>query len=123
MELLIVATDLEGPSIAWTVLSSASERVSIDGNEYRLETHIWRDFMPICEKSGRPMIAILYIKTVNSSLVPSDIKVDIAWIMLGNDSQAQIWKTHVLEEQPRQSDVNRHYIRAIARNGPKWGPN
>ncbi|CAF1417267.1 unnamed protein product [Rotaria sp. Silwood1] len=119
----ILGTDLEGSSITWAVLSSAPEQVAIDGNEYRLETQIWRDFMPICEQSGRPMVAILRIKTVDSSLVPSDVKVDTAWIMLGNDNQAQIWKTHILEEQPRQSDVNRHYIRVIARNGPKWGPN
>ncbi|CAF1194014.1 unnamed protein product [Rotaria sordida] len=118
-----ISTDPEDASIAWTTLSSAPEQVSMDGNEYRLETHIWRDFMPICEESGRPMIAILRIKTVDSSPFPSDVKVDIAWIMFGNDNQAQIWETHVIEEQPRQSDINHNYIRVTARNGPKWGPN
>ena len=109
-------------SMSWATLTSAPQQASMDGKEYRLETSIWRDFMLICEGSGRPMIAILKIKTVDSSPFPPDIKADLAWIIYGKNEDAQIWETHVIEEQPRESDVARNYIRVTARNGPKWGP-
>jgi hypothetical protein len=94
----------------------------MDGIEYRLEAFIWRDFMPICERSGRPMIASLKIKTIGSSQFPIDVTADLAWFILGTGEQAQIWETPIVEEGSRQSDIGCNYIKVMARNGPKWEP-
>lgn len=104
------------------MLSSAPDQISIDNKQYKLETNIWRDFMPICEKSGRQMVAVLYVKTVDSSPFSSDVKVDIVWIMLSNDKNSQVWSTQILEQPPQQCGLDRNYIRVIVRDGPKWGP-
>lgn len=114
---------VDNESVPWTTLTSAPTQVSMDGTFYRLDTSIWRDFMPICEQSGRPMIAILKIETVDSSPIPPNVQADMAWIIYGKNEAAQIWKTPVVEERPRGSaDAARHYIQVTARNGPKWGP-
>ena len=118
--------DSGSASVGKATLLQAPVQISINGKELRLETYLWRDFMPTIvpddyvETStipGSALIAKLKISTVDKSEFPADVKADLAWIILDN---GQIWTTPVIEERPRIS--TNPVLEVMARNGPKWGP-
>ena len=98
------------------ILPDAKPTVTVDGATLVLETYIWRDFQPISPPDGKPLIAVLRVKTADGSPVPRTVTADRAWVILGSD----IWETAVVEEQSRTAGAS--YFEVVARNGPKWGP-
>jgi hypothetical protein len=96
-------------------LENAPSRVKIAGSELRLETYLWRDFMPIAPPDGQPLIAVLRIRTTDGSPFPAGIKAEQVSILKGAD----VWTAPVKQEHP---STEPGVLEVVARNGPKWGP-
>lgn len=96
-------------------LLSAPEKIEIDGQEFILDTYLWRDFMPISPDDGKDMAAVVYIATADSTEFPPDISADKLWV-INNQS---VWEANLA--QSSQYDYN-FRIKRSAWGGPKWGP-
>ena len=91
------------------------------GFTYRLETYLWRDFMPGPDvgPNGKPLIAVARVTVVDDTAAfPAAVTVDRMWIV--NDGE--IWETVPREEQPRGSSGKVETIEVVGRDGPRWGP-
>ena len=116
----------ENVSIPYVTLSQAPTQASLNGKQFRLSTHLWRDFMPrivpddYVETStipGSELMALLKIGTADGSMFPANIRAKLAWIVL---NESHVWETAVAEEMPRSSSSS--VLQVMARKGPKWGP-
>jgi hypothetical protein len=94
---------------------SASEKVVLGGVTVRLETYLWRDFQPVSPPDGKPLMAVLRVRSVDGAAVPSTTRADSVWIING----ATTWVAGVL---PASTAGDTTYIEVFARDGPKWGP-
>jgi hypothetical protein len=97
-------------------LTAAPTTVSFGGKAITFETSLWRDFQPITPPDGKPLVAILRIKTEDGSEVPGTLRADLVWVLNGD----QTWSAVPQEERlrPETSPV----YELVAREGPKWGP-
>lgn len=106
------------PDIAIEELLSAPDTIFVEGRKLFLFTSLWRDFQPISPPDGRPLIAIIYIESTDSTQLPTSISADAIYIVY----RWTVWKSWFSEE-PIASDLKKpNRIVRIARNGPKWGP-
>src|SRR5688572_17693235 len=74
----------------------------LGGFTYRLETYLWRDFMPGPDATaeGRPLIAALNVTVIDDTAAfPAGVTVDRVWVVNGD----QVWRAIPREEQPRAS--------------------
>lgn len=94
---------------------------TLAGFTYRVESYLWRDFMPTVggSPSGSPLMAALEV-TVNDDTAsfPASVTVDRLWVVNGE----QVWETRPREEQPRGADGHPETLSVMAREGPRWGP-
>jgi hypothetical protein len=96
---------------------TAPTTVTLGGKALTLETHLWRDFMPVAPPDGQPLIAVLRVRaTGEGASVPANVQVDSAWVVLGE----QAWASRPVQEQQRTATTP--YLEVVSRNGPKWGP-
>ena len=96
-------------------LEGAPSRVQIAGSELKLETYLWRDFMPTAPPNGTPLIAVLRIVTTGTTGIPEGLKAEQVSITY----QGEIWTAAVKQEHP---STEPRVLEVVARNGPKWGP-
>jgi len=96
-------------------LESAPEKIVISGSEYTLETYLWRDFMPISPPDGKPLIAIVKVKSLGETAISSKIDATRLWVVKGKE----IWETEFTNEQRSAAGDT---LEKVGRNGPKWGP-
>jgi hypothetical protein len=80
-----------------------------------LYAFLWRDFMPISPPEGKPLIASLEVRTMDSVALPTDLSIEAAFVVLGDE----IWSSYPQVETACSSP---DCIRAISRQGPRWGP-
>jgi len=106
------------PDINIETLLSAPETLDIENHSITLSTYMWRDFQPISPPNGKPLIALVYIETVDSSLISSSVNAEAIYIVYNN----QMWKSFFSEENLPPSEYKLFRIVKIARDGPKWGP-
>jgi hypothetical protein len=97
-------------------LATAPTKVVFGGKAITLETYLGRDFQPISPPDGKPLVAILQVKTDDGSEVPGTVRADMMWVLNGTQS----WSAVPQEERlrPETSPV----YELVAREGPKWGP-
>ncbi|MBT8387845.1 MAG: hypothetical protein KJO12_10575 [Ignavibacteria bacterium] len=100
-------------------LLSAQDTLNIENQSIALSTYMRRDFQPFSPPNGKPLIALVYIETLDSLLIPSSMNSDAIYIVYNN----QVWKSFFTEENLTPSELRPFRITKIARNGPKWGPN
>jgi hypothetical protein len=111
----VPAGSVEEPSQAQ--LKSAPEAVEVGGHTLRLETYLWRDFMPISPPDGRPLSAVLRVLAADGRPLPPDLRADRLWVLKGGE----VWTTAL--GAPRPEDASRPDRREyVARGGPKWMP-
>ena len=97
-------------------LKSSPENVVINGNSYALYAYLWRDFMPVAEPNGSPLMCVINImKPDGGSILHSTTSLSKIYVVYGH----HIWisddfDTHLF------SDDN---WEVVIRNGTKWGPN
>jgi hypothetical protein len=96
-------------------LSSAPTRIVADGQSLTLAAFLWRDFMPISPPEGKPLVAVLQIRTDDGSPASVRINADTSWVI----HDTEVWSATV-EERPRAETTPVYEV--VARNGPKWGP-
>jgi hypothetical protein len=108
---------IEGPpDIPIAQLLQTPDTISADGKRIYLSTFLWRDYMPISPPEGKPLIAIVYLTTADSSQFPASITADAVWIVYNNE----VWSSY-FADQVIASEQPYRYAR-IAREGPTWGP-
>ncbi len=97
-------------------LLAAPEVVSIGGQNYALETFMWRDFMPITPPGGQPLITIIWVTEVDSLSIPQELNATTLYVI--NDDE--VWETPFSDED--SPPTPEHKLEKVARDGPKWGP-
>ena len=97
-------------------LRATPVRVTVDGTALLLESYLWRDFQPSSPPDGKPLIAVLRIKSADGSEVPQGVRADAVWVVFGDD----VWAAPIAEERPRGAPAEGFEV--VARDGPKWGP-
>lgn len=103
-------------SVTTSELTTAPTRVLFGGKAIRFETSLWRDFQPLSPPDGKPLVALLQIKTEDGSDVPGTVRADMVWVLNGMQS----WSAVPQEEHPRPEPSPVYEL--VAREGPKWGP-
>ena len=96
-------------------LKSSPENIVIGNNTFVLTTYLWRDFMPIAEENGSPMICINSLTEKDSLTITDSIELKKQYVVNGDE----IW-TADYSEIKKPSDF---IIEGVVREGPKWGPN
>lgn len=96
-------------------LENAPSRVTIGGSELKLEAYLWRDFQPVSPPDGKPLIAVLRVRTADGGRLPDGIRVDQVSIVYNDD----VWSAPVEEEFP---SAQPSVLEVVAREGPKWQP-
>lgn len=104
------------PDIPIKELLSAPEVLIIENKSIKLETTVYLDLQPVV--SSTPMIAAVFIETVDSSYIPSIIDTKSIYIVKDN----KVWKSFFSSEAPPETNIKPYRIVKIARDGPKWGP-
>src|SRR2546423_6207506 len=99
-------------SVATSDLTTAPTSVSLEGESFTLETSLWRDFQPIAPPDGKPLVALLRIKTADGSDVPATVRADMMWVFNGMQS----WSAVPEEQRPRQQTSPVYEL--VARDGP-----
>ena len=104
------------PSPSVFALRAAPTMITAGGVSVQLAPFVYRDFQPISPPDGKPMTAILRVKTADGSAFPTGVRIDSAWVLYGR----AVWAATVQEEISAQpgSPVREW----VVRNGPKWGP-
>ena len=97
-------------------LASAPTRVVLAGKSLALDASLSRDFMPISPPDGKPLNAVLRVRTEDGSDVPATVRADMVWVLNGAD----VWSTVPREERSRNETTPVYEL--AAREGPKWGP-
>lgn len=102
------------PDLSADAMSLVTETIDIDGLQFVLEVHAWRDFMPICEPGGTPLMVICRIvsKQDRKKLPRNRVIPDAIWV----NHDGEIWKSHLSDEDDEDDPDNY----AITRSGPKW---
>jgi hypothetical protein len=95
---------------------SAPQEIALADVTVRLESYLWRDFQPIATPDGKPLTAVLRIKTIDGAPIPASLQADTAWVLNGDLA----WAAAVREEWPRGAASS--FFEVVARGGPKWGP-
>jgi len=107
------------PDIPIETLLAAQDTLSFENQSVVLTTYLWRDFQPISPPNGKPLIALVYIETPDSSDLPSSLNPNAIYIVYNN----QVWKSFFSTEERPPDELKPFRITKIARDGPKWGPN
>lgn len=107
------------PDIPIETLLAAPDTMNIENQSIVLTTYLWRDFQPISPPNGKPLIALVYIETPDSSDIPVLLDPNAIYIVYNN----QVWKSFFSTEERPPDELKPYKITKIARDGPKWGPN
>lgn len=95
-------------------LLAAPEQIEIDGRAFFMDTYIWRDFQPICQPDGNPMIAIIWVVAADSQQFPSSVDFDYLWVI---NEEHDVWVTAFEENETK---LDNYKLEKVARDGPKW---
>lgn len=103
-------------------LGTAGDAVAIAGHTYRIApsslsgTTLWRDFMPVSEPDGRPLIAAIRVESTDGSPIPPSITADHFWVFGPGP-----WEGTPSEvRRSPDGGTPASAIDVIARMGPKW---
>jgi hypothetical protein len=94
-------------------LKSAPNEIIIESKSYSLEAYIWRDFIPSTDSTlNRGLMAVIKIKTVDSSEIPVSLNVSLLWILNKNN----VWETKPVRTNLLSPDIFEVFISG----GPAW---
>lgn len=96
-------------------LLDAPTQVHLDGHDLTLEAYLWRDFQSISPPDGKPLVAVLRVKTADGRPFPASVTADQVSVVYGD----QVWTAPAHQEQPSSQPA---VLEVVARNGPRWGP-
>jgi len=111
-------TDQNGiPDLSLADLAAAPARLEHAGQSYRLETYLWRDFMPMSPPGGKGLTATVRLVEVDSQPIAEGTSLDFLWVIHGEE----VWATPFSDEARPSGPADRQ--EAVARDGPLWEPN
>jgi hypothetical protein len=106
----VSAPTSEVPDMTLEELLNAPETLDVGQQQYRLETLLWRDFMPISPPNGKPLIAFVELVNEDQGTIPDDVDLVYIWVVNGS----RVWAA-TFPDGTGQTE-------GTARGGPKWGP-
>lgn len=110
-----------GPSPPFDIPSSrlcdSRDTISIGLDQYYLQAHMNRDFMPMCPPNGRPMNTTVCLKSVLPSTSLRTLLVDAIWVVHEDGS---VYKDWLMEEKDSKPNSKSKTLRAG--KGPYWKP-
>ena len=101
----------EVPTMTLAQLAGAPQALALSDREYRLDTYLWRDFMPIAPPEGDPLRATVTLVVVDGLPVPPDTKLLYLWVVNGDS----VWATKLTSRVGGSG--------GFAGDGPMWDPN
>lgn len=105
------------PGVSLEDLLNMPLLLNSENREYRLETFLWRDFMPVSPPDGKPLIAIAWIVATDSLAIPATMESDRIYIIYGDE----LWESE-LSASGDPGGGEDFKLECISRDGPKWGP-
>lgn len=109
----------DGPGmLPLSQLRAAPDTLTLGDQNLVLRAFMWRDFQPISPPDGKPLIAIFWVYSADSTALPAGLTADAAWVVSGEN----VWDTYLTDEEPPPSEQQPYQLHKIAREGPKWGP-
>ncbi len=99
-------------------LSTARDTIRIAGVDLILETYLWRDFMPVSPKDGKPLRAVVNLIPVNKPSLPQDVMMDKIWIV--NDQET--WSDSLSYVGQKVTGAKLSKLEMMVQGGPKWEP-
>lgn len=97
-------------------LLAAPSEISIADQTLVIETHLWRNFMPISPPDGKALIASIKVRTPDKTNLLKGIEIDNVWVLNGE----AVWST--LLKTPKKSAGNSPTLELVVRDGPDWKP-
>ena len=97
-------------------IQNAPSQIVVGGVELTLEAFLYRDFQPVSEPNGRPLIASVRVKPASGKALPADLRAEALHVVYGD----QVWTPRLFQESPNDREPEMEFV---ARDGPKWGPN
>lgn len=98
-----------------SLLKDVPTQVRVDGYDLVLDAYVGRDFMPISPPDGKPMVAVLRIRTADGRPFPTGVTADRVSVVNGD----QVWTAAARKEHDSQQA---NTLEVVARDGPKWEP-
>lgn len=83
-------------------------------NTFALNTYVYRDFMPIEEENGSPMISACMLADVDSLPFLSPVSMIKQYVINGD----LVWSVDI----ERTTDTSDYAVEGVTWGGPKWGP-
>lgn len=114
----------ENLSVSIKDLRNAPTMVVVNNRSLHLSTYPWQDFMPGAgAPDGRPLMVALKVTSADKQPLPSGIRMDRAWILIGE----QAWEVPLRGRkigEDKDSPINcpaSPVCEISFRGGPKWG--
>jgi len=95
-------------------LLASPQMINLNNYLLKIESDIWRDFMPPSDGSGSPLMAHVVISERNQRTLNNSISLEKVYLI----NQDQLWSKSF-----NSTDSSSPYqVSGTARSGPKWGP-
>ena len=95
-------------------LRLSSDTLSLNENTFVLNTYVYRDFMPIAEENGNPMISGCILSDVNSIPFLFPVTMKKQYVINGE----LVWSV----DFERTTETSDYSMEGVSWGGPKWGP-
>ncbi len=108
-----IQADLIAQQIA--ALKASPEMINLNNYLLKVESEVWRDFMPPGDGTGSPLMAYVVISERNQRALDSRISLQKVYLINGD----KLW-SRAFDDTDHSSP---YQVSGTARSGPKWGPN
>jgi ATP sulfurylase len=96
-------------------LLTSPEMLNIDNYLLKVESDIWRDFMPPSDSSGRALTARVLLSERNQRTLDNSLQLEKIYLI----NKTELWS----KSFDTFDNSSPYQVTGTARNGPKWGPN
>lgn len=97
-------------------LQGVPEQLELGDRKLKIETYLWRDFMPISPPGGKPLIGAIKLMSIDKKPLPKGVRIETVWVINGDE----VWKSAVTEV--REGKEGAPMLEVVVRDGPKWKP-
>lgn len=101
-------------SLLASQLRLTKDTLVLDQNTFALNTYIYRDFMPIAEENGSPMISICLLLDIDSITFSHPLTMKRQYVINGD----LVWGS----DFERTIETSDFIAEGSNSGGPKWGP-
>lgn len=96
-------------------LQASPEMINLNNYLLKIESDIWRDFMPPSDGSGSPLMAHVVLSERNQRTLNNSISLEKVYLI----NQDKLWS----KSFDSADSSSPYQVSGTARSGPKWGPN